>query len=161
MGEVRELISEFRQTGSDQHLDVLVGQLLDDWEAQTEIRVHRQLRAAVVLPDSVRYELLMVLSEGLENIQRHSAATRATARLDAIDDHVELHLEDNGTGAPAGRLSEAQGDGHFGVQGMRERITGMGGEFRWQSTPKSGTRLTARVHQQGLIEAGAAKGEGR
>jgi signal transduction histidine kinase len=158
IGEVRRLIGELRLSTSEQPMDVVIGQLLDEWEARTGIKVRRLLAAGIVVDDSTRYELLMVLAEGLENVKRHAAASRVTVELAVVGEKVELSLADDGTGVDVTQLLQAESDGHFGVRGMRERMAGVGGVLDWVSRPNAGTRITARVHRQGLIEADATGG---
>ena len=55
-----------------------------------------------------------------------------------------LSVKDDGIGFdPASAPGVA--DGHFGLQGIRERITRYGGELRVESAPGKGTRAVIRL----------------
>jgi signal transduction histidine kinase len=58
--------------------------------------------------------------------------------------HVVLTIQDDGAGFD---VTAAYGPehGHFGVQGMRERVKRLGGTFSLASTPGAGTRIEATV----------------
>jgi len=74
------------------------------------------------LPPAAEHALFRAAQEGLTNVHRHAAATRATVTLDFRDpSRVALALADDGRGclAPAG--------GGYGLRGIRERIAVLGG----------------------------------
>jgi signal transduction histidine kinase len=57
---------------------------------------------------------------------------------------VVITVEDDGSGFTVGdEAGPAQG--HFGLQGMRERISSLGGAVTIDSRPGKGTRVTATV----------------
>ncbi len=83
--------------------------------------------------------LYRAAQEGLTNIRRHSAATRATLTLDySSAQSVRLSLTDNGRGA-------AQSQGGFGLLGLRERVQLLGGSLRTASEPGKGFTLEVEL----------------
>jgi signal transduction histidine kinase len=67
-------------------------------------------------------------------------------------DGVTLRISDDGIGfvpAQAPGLSE----GHFGLQGMRERVKRLGGTLKIQSEPGRGTGISAYVPSHALDPA--------
>jgi len=88
-----------------------------------------------------------VVREGLVNAARHSNAGRIRVFLGVIDGAIRLVVEDDGRGfAP----ESVDGDRHFGLQLMRERVELLGGAFHVDSGPDRGTTVVARLP----IEAG-------
>jgi signal transduction histidine kinase len=59
---------------------------------------------------------------------------------------VSLTISDDGQGFDP---SAAPAAGHFGLQGMRERASGLG-TFSLESRPGGGTRIAVRVSRQEL-----------
>lgn len=76
--------------------------------------------------------------EGITNARRHAGAGRITVRLAFEPRAVTLVVADDGCGFEPARTG-------FGLTGMRERITEVGGRLDVDSTPGQGTRLTVSV----------------
>lgn len=99
------------------------------------------------LPEHTEIALFRIIQEALNNIQKHSGADKAEIELTRTADFVSLRISDNGKGFPAELhpdstdVSSAFG---VGIQGMKERLSHLGGALEVAST-KSGTTLTARV----------------
>lgn len=102
--------------------------------------------------ESVRYELLMIARECLDNVRAHAGPCTVTVRLAASNDDLVLTIGDDGKGAPAEAVAAARRAGHVGVLGMRERIARVGGILHWSTTPGHGTHLECRVQREGLVE---------
>ena len=89
------------------------------------------------LPQDWEENLLRIGQEVLTNVLRHAQASQFNAQLAFDDGAVRLSLHDNGRGFdPAGRH-----DG-FGLQGMRERVEGMGGQLSIRSARGEGTAIS-------------------
>jgi signal transduction histidine kinase len=90
--------------------------------------------------------LYFVASEGLTNAERHANATRIHIRL-AIADRVRLEISDDGQGGAETR------PGH-GLDGLRERVSAMGGELKMVSPVLGGTTLVADLPLGALVDLG-------
>jgi signal transduction histidine kinase len=89
------------------------------------------------LPPEWEENLLRVGQEVLTNVLRHAQASKFNARLTFSQGEIRWSLRDNGRGFdPAGRH-----DG-FGLQGMRERVQGMGGRLSIESARGQGTTIS-------------------
>ena len=84
--------------------------------------------------------LLRVVSEALTNAVRHGRAERVQVALNN-GDGLLLRISDDGVGFD---VESPLGSG-FGLVSMRERIQGLGGEFRISSEPGAGTIVEARI----------------
>ena len=96
------------------------------------------------MPDVIAGNLLLLAQEAITNALKHAAPQQISARISFLRDEVWLEVRDDGCGfevdaAPGHR------DGHFGLQGMRERVKRLGGQLRIESTPGGGTRIEVRV----------------
>ncbi len=65
-----------------------------------------------------------VSQEALTNVEKHAEADQVAVHLTYEPGAVRLRVTDNGVGLP--EHAEA-GPNHFGLRGMRERVTGLGG----------------------------------
>lgn len=99
------------------------------------------------LPNFVAGNLLLVVQEAIHNAIRHGRPTRIDVAADfGNDGSLTLTVRDDGAGfLPGTQVGPAQG--HFGLQGMRERIERLGGTIEIESAPGAGTTIRARVSQ--------------
>jgi len=82
--------------------------------------------------------LLRVLTEALANVTRHAQAGQVWVRLEAVNNHLELEIRDDGQGFDPGIVT---GAGHYGLLGMRERARLVGGDLQIESGTGQGTRI--------------------
>jgi PAS domain S-box-containing protein len=92
--------------------------------------------------DRVATAVFRMVQEALTNVARHARATDVTVLLEQHDGELELVVEDNGTGYPKDAMKR---EGSFGLLGMRERATMLGGHLEFGNAPGSGARLTVRL----------------
>jgi signal transduction histidine kinase len=92
--------------------------------------------------DSQRIALQSVTRSALANVAKHSAAQTVTVRLIGDTDSVTLEIEDDGRGFDPSRPPKK---GHFGLNGMAERVAMLGGTFEAQSRPGGPTRIVATL----------------
>ncbi|MFF8456652.1 sensor histidine kinase [Streptomyces albidoflavus] len=82
------------------------------------------------VPHAVAQHLLAIAAEAVENAHRHTTAPPRTA-LTTTGTALRLTVTDHGPGLPAGlTLQSASDTGHFGLVGMAERATAIGGALR-------------------------------
>ncbi len=97
------------------------------------------------LPLPAEMALYRTVQEALTNVRRHARASRVDIRLDyGRADRVKLRVQDNGVGA----ASPTDGEGRFGLLGMRERIHILGGEMQIITAPGQGFSLEVDVPQE-------------
>ncbi|MFE7654603.1 sensor histidine kinase [Streptomyces bottropensis] len=88
------------------------------------------------LPHEVQAAAFRVVQEALTNVRRHAAdATEVTVDLRYARGELEVAVRDDGRGGA--RLPEAARGGGFGLVGLTERVTALGG------------RITARPREDG------------
>jgi signal transduction histidine kinase/ligand-binding sensor domain-containing protein len=87
----------------------------------------------------VRDEVYRIGYEAIRNAYSHSGASQLDVELRYAND-LALRVGDNGTGIdPA--VTDRGKDGHFGLQGMRERAGRIGGKLAVVSSATSGTEI--------------------
>jgi signal transduction histidine kinase len=96
------------------------------------------------LPDLLARNLLLLAQEGLTNALKHAAAARIRIGVAFEGESVQVTVEDDGRGFDPAAHPGPQ-NGHFGLQGMRERMKRLGGVLVVASAPGKGTRLSARA----------------
>ncbi len=96
------------------------------------------------LPDLVAGNLLLLAQEAVTNALKHGAPEKIDVCLGIHSSEVELEVRDNGRGFdPAS--APGQSDGHFGLQGMHERVKRLGGILEVKTARGHGTSIIVRV----------------
>ena len=110
----------------------------------------RQLNA------SHEHHLPRIGLEALTNGVKHSGARRIAITLKFAPHSIDLTVQDDGCGLGYG--AEDMPGGHFGLQGIRERVDKLGGTLRIDSGPGAGTLLCVTIPASGreIREPGAA-----
>ena len=99
-------------------------------------------RRRILSPD-LELNLFRIAQEALINVQRHAQANTVHVQLDYGRVHIRLVVEDDGVGLPS--RPDDQGEGGFGLTGMRERTALLGGQMAVTSEPGQGTRIEVIV----------------
>lgn len=94
--------------------------------------------------------LYRIAQESLQNIRKHSEATKVSVRLIASSPHILLRIHDNGKGFnPSTRFTQAtQGGNHLGLTSMEERTHMLKGDFSIISAAGRGTEIKIKVPMQ-------------
>lgn len=98
------------------------------------------------LPSEVELALYRIAQEALNNVQRHSRASRADVCLSFGEKTVDLEISDDGVGfdMPLSPTDFAP-NGHFGLLGIYERADLIGARLSLESAPGKGTRVKVRL----------------
>jgi PAS domain S-box-containing protein len=98
------------------------------------------------LPEPIPSEsalcLFRLVQEGLQNVRKHSRASRVDVRLAGASTEISLILSDNGVGFD---LSQNHASNGIGILSMRERVRMLHGTFEIQSAPMKGTQITVKI----------------
>jgi signal transduction histidine kinase len=87
-----------------------------------------------------------IAQAAVSNAVRHGAPSRVRLQLQFGEGGVTLTTEDDGRGfVPPEMPGDLAVQGHFGLVGMYERATRLGGHLSIRSTPGEGTRVVAFV----------------
>lgn len=103
------------------------------------------------LPVPVENELLRILQESLNNVDRHAKADHVRVTWDVSGGNFELVVADDGRGFDTARGVR---DSAYGLVGMRERADVIGARLEIESRPGAGT--TVRVAAGGPDAAAPA-----
>ncbi len=96
------------------------------------------------VPVPLKTVIYRVLQEAMNNIAKHSQATRVHLSLGQKDGRIYLRVEDNGSGFDHRQvLSEERAGRGFGLTSMRERTELSGGSFFLHSRKGKGTVIQA------------------
>jgi signal transduction histidine kinase len=142
--DVREVLSNLRHT--EPQGEAFVSSLqdyLDDFGLRNQIEavlVAEDSGGPVCFPPLVEVHLHRVIQEALTNVRRHAAASRVEVRIRQSVAGWDVVVSDDGTGFEVAGSGMGRLDS-YGLLTMRERVTGLGGQFAIDSQPGKGTRV--------------------
>jgi len=93
----------------------------------------------IVIKGGFKREVFLVFKEAVNNIAKHSDATRVEIDLDVNIVEFNLNISDDGKGFDIDQMSET--DGGNGLLSMRRRAEAVNGSVTIISAPGSGTRI--------------------
>jgi NarL family two-component system sensor histidine kinase YdfH len=145
LAEARRAIQALRPTTLEQGglVDAL-GREIDQFAATTGVRTAFEVGGgAPDVPPEVAQDILRIVQESLSNVARHAHASHVLVRLNESSDGLQIVVQDDGVGFdPEAGLERP---GCFGLAGMQERASRLGGVLRVESAPGEGTRVVLSV----------------
>ncbi|WP_445401833.1 sensor histidine kinase [Streptomyces sp. LE64] len=141
-GEVKTALQELRDLARGIHPAVLTDRGLDAALSSVATRCTVPVRVEVDLParpaPAIEGIAYFTVSELLQNVSKHSRATRATVDVWRSENRLLLQVTDNGIGG-------ATLDGGTGMAGLAERLGAVDGVLVVDSPVAGPTRVTAEL----------------
>jgi signal transduction histidine kinase len=102
------------------------------------------------LSSEARHNLFLTFEEALNNVLKHSGATKVKVAMSVNAHDLEIKIADNGRGVDPGALLAANGDTGAGRHGnglrnMRQRLAALNGNFLVGSPDGGGTTVTLQI----------------
>ena len=141
--DVRRLAVELRPAALDDYgLTPALERLVESHRQQDgNITIDLEIRlGGERLPADAETTMYRIVQEALTNIARHAGATRVSVLVTRKPGAAVLVVEDNGEGFDASSPTAG-----LGLAGMRERVVLVGGRFRLETSPGTGTTVAAEV----------------
>ncbi len=136
--EVRQSVRSIREAASqEQSLTEMIDSLVQNFYQATGILPATSINISASLPDEVTGAIYRIIQEALTNICKYAEATQVEIDLCHNSNIVRLLILDNGKGF---NLSEKKTG--FGLQGIRERVTALKGNFNLDAEPGVGCQIT-------------------
>ncbi|WP_395047076.1 sensor histidine kinase, partial [Flavobacterium sp.] len=87
-------------------------------------------------------KMFFIVSELLNNVMKHSKASKSKLSLEEIDGKLNITIEDNGIGFDSKNISMSDG---FGITQIRARVKNMQGDMRIKSKIGQGTVIIIKT----------------
>ncbi|HEU5288944.1 MAG TPA: GAF domain-containing sensor histidine kinase, partial [Candidatus Limnocylindria bacterium] len=148
LADVRQYMAALRQSETGAlNLPVTLARLVDDLRRQTGLQVEMDESGAQrELEPIVERAVIRIVGEALRNVAQHAGAQKAKVALLYGAEGVVVTVEDDGKGFDVeATFAKAEGSGHFGVVGMRERAEAAGGQLVVRSEAGRGTIVRASI----------------
>lgn len=107
----------------------------------------------------LRDETCKIAAEALRNAFQHAQARQIEVEIRYDDAQFRLRVRDDGKGIDPALLSNEGREGHFGLSGMRERATLIGGELTIWSKVDTGSEVELRVSASTAYAAGRTRSQ--
>jgi signal transduction histidine kinase/ligand-binding sensor domain-containing protein len=104
-----------------------------------------------------RDEIYKVAAEALRNAFRHAHASRIEVEIRYDREQFRLRVRDDGRGIDPGLLGGQEIEGHFGLRGMRERATLIGGKVAVWSDTGAGTEVELSIPARAVYATAGAR----
>ena len=146
--EVRRISQNLRPSILDDlGLVAAVRSVCDEFVERSKIQVDLDFSSyGGRLPDNIELVLFRTVQEALNNIEKHSAATRAELKLARKESYVEALIRDNGKGFDFAIIAEKKKKHRgLGLDGMKERVTFLGGTVDVTSKVRRGTQILIQI----------------
>ena len=156
---LRRVMSELRPPVLDQGgLGAAISDYTASFALDTGIECNVEIEDIGPLEPETETVLYRVMQEALTNVKKHSAASVLGLSLRRSGGDLLLDIRDNGRGLPLPLYTDREllQRGHFGIAGIRERLTVAGGTLDLSSSLEEGTVLRARMprqHPNGSVHA--------
>lgn len=138
---LRGLIGNLRPTVLDELGLVMALEMLCETSPTLEFSV---MGKEYEIEHTQELALFRTAQEAIRNAERHANASLIRATLIYGENGVTLEIRDDGIGFDIPQqLQEFASRGHYGLLGIRERISHLGGNLQLISQAASGTQLTA------------------
>ncbi|MFH8731907.1 sensor histidine kinase [Streptomyces sp. NPDC017964] len=141
-GEVKTALQELRDLARGIHPAILTDRGLDAALSSVASRCTVPVQVEVDLParpaPAIEGIAYFTVSELLQNVSKHSRATRATVDVWRVEDRLMLQVMDNGVGG-------ADASAGSGLAGLAERLDAVDGILLVDSPTAGPTRITAEL----------------
>jgi len=126
---------------------------IGEWSEQcgTEVDFHCDDPSLDEVPGEIATAVYRVVQEGLTNIVKHAQRpSDVSVVIRRPDSTLQVIIEDSGCGFDVGAQTAKAGNRReLGLEGMRERLSLIGGTLDVESAPGTGTTIFARIALDG------------
>ncbi len=150
--QVRDALQDVRQTVGrlrepveiELSLPQALRRLTAGFQEATGLQIHLEIEPGDLSYSAAqRLALYRCAQEGLTNIQRHAEASQAWIKFNHSQHRAVLQISDNGKGVPdAGETSLTPG---YGLRGLQERASQLGGSASLTNRPEGGAVLSFQI----------------
>jgi len=141
---MRRIASDLRPlTLDDLGLVAAIEALAQEFKRRSGVQCELAISDAdLVLPPAHATAVFRIVQESLTNVAKHAMASAVEVVLQAEPEAIIVTVRDDGVGFSTSDPRKPQS---FGLLGVRERASLLGGEIRVNSTPGQGTEIEVRL----------------
>ena len=142
--ELRNCLWDLRNdTLGEKTMNAAITSILSPHISDTSVTVEFNVPRDII-SDSTAHAILRIIRELVQNAIRHGKASVINISGQLHENRLLFSIKDNGCGFDINNTPGVR-QGHFGLQGIRERINQIGGEMCINSKPGSGTKISISI----------------
>ena len=143
--ELRNCLSDLRSSALEERdKNEAIRQTLEPYSDDAAISI-RFFIPREILSDSTAHTILSIIRELVVNAIRHGHADKVKVAGALEDGKLLFSVTDNGCGFDTESVP-GLAEGHFGLQGIRERVDGLDGNFEIESKAGRGSKAKVSIH---------------
>lgn len=159
--QMRTTINEARQAvwnlrhGDEPQQDISAAAAVIAEHASREFGVavtSRSTGSPFPVPNSLAHEMLMVIREAVYNAVLHGKPGHIRIEFTYGAEELEFTVRDDGSGFEPGTVP-GDGQPHYGITGMQERVRSLNGRIEWISARGKGTTVHIAIRRSALFPA--------
>lgn len=155
MKAMRAIINNLRPTVLDLGLNAAIEWQVKEFQRRTGIVCELEMSDKdLCIDDNRATALFRILQESLNNVFRHARATKAQIVVERDDETLRMKVADNGVGIFPGCRRKANS---FGLVGIKERVSSLGGSMTIETAQDAGTSLTVSIPLQEAEKNGESR----
>ncbi|MCQ1530000.1 sensor histidine kinase [Lutispora saccharofermentans] len=145
--DVRKIIYDLRPMSLDDlGLIPTVERLVTQHNEESEIFVEFKFFGdRVKLLPVIELAAFRIVQESLNNIKKHSKATRASVKIELTKKNINIVISDNGVGFSRDSIKRADENSGYGLMSMEERVLLLNGKFELNASPGNGTKILITI----------------
>jgi signal transduction histidine kinase len=158
MKAMRAIINNLRPTVLDLGLNAAIEWQVKEFQRRTGIACELLMpEVELTVDDNRATALFRILQESLNNVFRHARASKTKIEVSCVGERLFMTVSDNGVGIFPDCRRKANS---FGLVGIKERISTLGGELKIETAEDAGTSLTVSIFINGGPAAGSVDNGG-
>ncbi len=137
---------QIKRLGLTKTLEAIFRRISDVTEIETEIKLDA---IDDVFSADAETNIYRIVQESVNNIMKHSAASKAELLIKKVGETVDISIKDNGRGFDK-NIAKTNDNvrGGFGLVGIAERVRMLGGSYEIESLIGNGTNIKIKLQSQ-------------
>ena len=110
-----------------------------------QVSIETDFQTLAAAPDSLEHDLFRIVQELVYNAVQHGRPSLTRVAIRVTDTLVSVQVKDNGVGFDPDSISVREGEGHYGLKQVRERVHLLKGVMTLASAPDQGTTVSIEI----------------
>lgn len=110
--------------------------------SNSELRIETEFKNISRYSEKFEIKVYNIIQEFMNNILKHSEATKALIKIEDLDQNIKIYIHDNGVGFNLSSLEKKEG---IGIRQIEARVQLMNGDFKIESIIDKGTQIEISI----------------